>query len=156
MLNGRFIQKLTIMELFDVNSVKFSDFFQEGAGSERYFEGLPYQRGYGRHGSGVGAIFRSLIRYILPVLKRAAPVLKKEGLETGARILNDIAEGENVGEAVVKESKETAKNIARRVLKGEGRRRRRRRVSRKTKSSVRRSVGRRSRKKRRADSLGFY
>ena len=145
------------MEIYDVNNVKFSDFFQEGAGSERYFEGLPYQRGYGRHRSGVGAIFRSLIRYILPVLKRAAPVLKKEGLETGARILNDIAEGESVGEAVVKESKQTAKNIAQRVLTGEGRRRRRRRkVSRKTKSAVRRSVGRRTKKKRRADSLGFY
>lgn len=144
------------MELYDINSVKFSDFFQEGTGGERYFEGIPYQRGYGRHGSGVGAVFRSLIRHILPILKRAGPVLKQEGLETGARILNDIAQGEKVEEAIVKESKEGAKKLAQRVLTGEGRRRRRRKVSRKTKSSARRSVGRRTRKKRRADSLGFY
>ena len=147
---------------FDVNTVKWSDFFQEGDGRvDVYFEGVPYQRGWSKD-KGVGSVFRRLYRVILPVLKAAgpvlkaaAPVLKKEGLETTARILNNVAEGVPTKEAIVSEVKEGAKNIAKKVVQSGGRRKRKR--SRKPKELRGRLVPKNTaRKKRRVDTFGFY
>ena len=142
--------------IYDVDTVPYEDFFQEGGGDlsgGSYFEGIPYQRGYGRmYGDGFGSVFRSLIRVLWPLAKKAGKTVGKEGLETGARILHDVAQGTPVEEAVVKETKEGARNIARKFVrkqKGEGRKRR----SRKGRRGAKRS---RRTKRRRVDSLGFY
>uniref|UniRef100_A0A914I1F6 Uncharacterized protein n=1 Tax=Globodera rostochiensis TaxID=31243 RepID=A0A914I1F6_GLORO len=73
-----------------------------------YFEGLPtFQRGYGyflgvprQKGAGVGAVLRNLWRYLRPMISAAKPYaaniaadLGKEGLETGARVLNQVSKG---------------------------------------------------------------
>jgi len=135
---------------FDVNSVMFTDFFQDGGSRDIYFEGIPFQRGYGKeHRSGIGAVFRSLLRVLLPVMKKAGSVVKKEGLETGARILSDVAEGVPVKEAVVTEVKTGARNLAQKIQKGGGR-------SRKRRASRRRSAPKKVRRKRKVDALGFY
>jgi hypothetical protein len=139
---------------FDVNTVQFTDFFQEGGSRDIYFEGIPFQRGYGKeHRAGIGAVFRSLLRVLLPVMKKAGSAVKKEGLETGARILSDVAQGVPVKEAVVAEVKTGAKHLAEKALQRGGGRRRRR--SRKRKSAKRRSVSKKA-KRRKADTLGFY
>lgn len=154
--------------LFDISTVKWSDFFQEGGGP--YFEGVPYQRGFGnfsyvtrQNGAGLGSIFRSFMRYLLPMAKHVGKTVSKEGLETGARILHDIAGGQNVKEAVVTESKQGLRNVSNsikekmardRAQRGKGRRRRRG-ASRKKRPAPKRSVSRKAKRKK-LDSLGFY
>ena len=138
---------------FDVNSVLFTDFFQEGGSRDLYFEGIPFQRGYGKeHRAGIGAVFRSLLRVLLPVMKKAGSAVKKEGLETGARILSDVAQGVPIQDAVVEEVKTGAKHLAERAMQRGGRRRR----SRRRKSVGRRSVSKKAKRRKKADTLGFY
>lgn len=147
---------------FDPTSVVYEDFFQDGGGAYT-FEGFPYQRGYGvQYGAGVGNIFRSLLRFLMPYAKEAGKLIKTEGLHTGARILDDVAEGVKLKDALITESKVGLKNITgsainkMREQKGEGRKRKRR-----TSVKKRRIVGKSVpafvvKKRKRVDSLGFY
>ena len=64
-----------------------------GGGGGGYFEGMPYQRGH-----GIGSVFRSLMRFLLPLGKQAAASIGREGLETTSRVLNSIlASGNDSG-----------------------------------------------------------
>lgn len=67
-----------------------------------YFIGDPYQRGY-----GIGSIFRSLYRFLLPLGK----VVGREGLAFGGKVLDDIAKGQNPKEALVKHGSESLGNL---------------------------------------------
>ena len=100
---------------FDTSSVSLNDFIQIGSGGEiNYFKGLPpYQRGYGyrQRGAGIGAILRSLWRTLLPALKSAGSTVGKEALFTGSRILDKIAQGENVKESVLSEGRAGVGNL---------------------------------------------
>jgi hypothetical protein len=126
---------------------------QSGGGPIAYFEGFPYQRGYGyftgvprQRGHGVGAVLRNLWRYLRPLAMSAKPLavealkeIGKEGLESGVRALNAVAEGKKIGEAVVAETQEGAKRLAEKAIQrmqGKGRKRKRRLVSRKRESKV--------------------
>lgn len=62
----------------------FEGFYQRGGGGYTYFEGSPYQRG-----AGLGSVFRSLFRALVPLGKRAASAVGQEGLATAARVLNN-------------------------------------------------------------------
>lgn len=99
--------------IFDPESVSLDEFFQEGGGW--YFEGVPYQRGYGMRGAGFGNIFKTFLRFILPMAKKAGKTVGKEALTTGARILDNIAQGADLKTTVLAESKEGAKRVAKRV-----------------------------------------
>jgi len=105
---------------FDTRTVSYDDHvFQIGGGLNEednmlqepytYFRGInPYQRGYGftrQNGAGIGDILRGIWRYILPVIRRAGTSVGKEALITGERILDKIAEGGNVKEAIIEEGK---------------------------------------------------
>lgn len=94
---------------FDPSSVDWQTFFiqQQIGGGSAYFEGYPYQRGY-----GIGSIFRSLYRFLLPIGKE----IGREGLSLGGRLLDDLAKGQNPKEALVKESKQGLLNL---MQKGE-------------------------------------
>ncbi len=54
------------------------------------FVGYPYQRG-----AGLGNVFRSIFRAILPLAKRAGRTIGKQALSTGAQIASDVVAGEN-------------------------------------------------------------
>lgn len=145
---------------YDVDKIQLEDFFQEGYGG-LYFEGIPYQRGYGvQYGAGVGDIFRSFIRFLMPYARQAGHAIKKEGVATSTRILQDIAQGSNFKDAVLTESKAGFKNLKDKAVNkfkqqtGTGKRRKR---IHKNRSLIGRSVSRTAvNKRRRADSLGFY
>jgi hypothetical protein len=79
-----------------------------GGGALGYtaFIGMPYQRG-----AGVGAVFRTLMRYLLPIGKRVAGAVGREGLETGSRVLNQFLEGKELKETMVHEGKAGLKNL---------------------------------------------
>ena len=59
------------------------------------FYGARMQRGH-----GLGSIFSGLFRSIFPMLKRVAPVIGKEALQTGIDIVSDVAVGQTLKESV--------------------------------------------------------
>ena len=64
---------------------------QRGAG----FHGTPYQRG-----AGLGSLFRSLFRAILPVAKTAGRAIGKRALQAGADIASDMVAGKNLKQSM--------------------------------------------------------
>jgi len=90
--------------IFDGSNLSLNKFQQQyGSGPIAVFEGLPlYQRGYGnltarQRGAGVGAVLRTLWRYLKPLASTIKPLamnigkeLGKEGLSTTARVLNRV------------------------------------------------------------------
>ncbi|KAL3096323.1 hypothetical protein niasHT_025594 [Heterodera trifolii] len=119
-------------------------FKKQNGGGVSVFEGAPtFQRGYGyflgvprQKGAGVGSVLRNLWRYLRPMVSAARPYaaniaaeIGKEGLETGARFLNEVSKGGNIKDALVSEGKEGAKKLLDKasssLQKGSGRRKRR-------------------------------
>ncbi|KAL3080409.1 hypothetical protein niasHS_011568 [Heterodera schachtii] len=115
-----------------------------GGGPISVFEGAPtFQRGYGyflgvprQKGAGVGSVLRNLWRYLRPMVSAARPYaaniaaeIGKEGLETGARVLNEVSKGGSIRDALVSEGKEGAKKLLDKasssLQKGRGRKKRR-------------------------------
>ncbi|KAL3123684.1 hypothetical protein niasHT_002766 [Heterodera trifolii] len=118
-------------------------FKKQNGGGVNVFEGAPtFQRGYGyflgvprQKGAGVGSVLRNLWRYLRPMVSAARPYaaniaaeIGKEGLETGARVLNEVSKGGNIKDALVSEGKEGAKKLLDKasssLQKGSGRRKR--------------------------------
>lgn len=71
----------------------FDGFIQRGGGVSSgytYFEGIPYQRG-----AGVGSVFRSLFRVLMPLGKQALSAVGREGMATAARVLNNALQSDS-------------------------------------------------------------
>ncbi|KAL3079165.1 hypothetical protein niasHT_036218 [Heterodera trifolii] len=119
-------------------------FKKQNGGGVSVFEGAPtFQRGYGyflgvprQKGAGVGSVLRNLWRYLRPMVSAVRPYaaniaaeIGKEGLETGARFLNEVSKGGNIKDALVSEGKEGAKKLLDKasssLQKGRGRKKRR-------------------------------
>ena len=81
---------------------------QSGGGGVPYniFRGMAYQRG-----SGLGSVFRSFLRYLIPVGKKIGAAIGRQGLESGNRVLSDVLEGKDLKESVINESKAGLKNL---------------------------------------------
>ncbi|KAL3092071.1 hypothetical protein niasHS_004234 [Heterodera schachtii] len=67
-------------------------------GGYNIYRGLPYQRG-----AGVGAVFRSLMRYLLPIGKQIGSAIGRQGMESGNRVLTNVLEGKDLKESLVSE-----------------------------------------------------
>jgi hypothetical protein len=80
--------------------------FQTGNGTYSIFQGMPYQRG-----AGLGALFKSLFRFLLPIGKEVGAVIGQQGLESGTKILSNILEGHNIKETLRKEGKAGLKSL---------------------------------------------
>ena len=108
------------------------------------FRGSAWQQGY-----GLGGLFRSVARAVMPMVKSRAKALGKIALNAGANLLGDVASGKNLKEAAKARGKEAvnvAKNRAVKRLQtyaqtGSGRRRRR-------KTTVKKRSGRSKSRKR--------
>jgi len=79
---------------------------EEQVGGYNIFRGVPYQRG-----SGLGAVFRSFLRHLLPIGKQIGAAIGRQGLETGNRVLTNVLEGKDLKESLVTESKSGLKNL---------------------------------------------
>lgn len=129
--------------IYDPSSETYGDFFagQTGAGIS-YYTGTPFQRGYGmahyggmrQRGSGLGAVLRSMWRFIMPLARSAGNMLApyaaeigRESMATGARILRDVSEGVDLKESLKNHGREAIKNTVQRFQKGSGRRKTRKR-----------------------------
>ena len=75
---------------------------QKGGG----FKGLSYQRG-----AGLGSVFRSLFRAILPIAKSAGKAVGKRALKAGANIATDIVSGKPLKESLKQNGKEAAADL---------------------------------------------
>lgn len=108
--------------VFDTATVGYDDFMvQTGSGigeigdqvtegnhaSMQFFRGSsPYQRGYGvQDGSGIGDVFRGLLRIFLPIIRKVGTTVSAEALQTGQRVLDRFNEGQPLKDAFITEGK---------------------------------------------------
>jgi hypothetical protein len=94
---------------FDPIKVEWSSLTAGGdeqLGGYNIFRGVQYQRG-----SGLGSVFRSFLRYLVPIGKQIGMAVGHEGLRTGNRVLSNVLEGKDLKETLVNESKAGIKNL---------------------------------------------
>ncbi len=84
---------------------------QQGRGIS-VFRGSPWQMGHGQMGYGLGGLFRSFARSIMPMVKGGAKALGNIALKSGKNLLGDVLAGKkNVKEAAKARAVEAA-NVA--------------------------------------------
>lgn len=115
---------------------------QVGSGLNVY-AGPHIQRGH-----GLGSWFKSLIRYITPLIKPAAKAVGGEALRLGGRVYHDIQEGQDPEQAVKRNLRVSGRNLLNKAGDnlmtaqfGSGRRRKRKAV--KSSCSKKRKIKRR-------------
>ena len=79
---------------------------QYGGSNYSPFVGLPYQRG-----AGIGSIFRSLLRFLMPIGREAGAAIGRQGLESGVRVLSSVLDGRNVRQSLEHEGRAGLKNL---------------------------------------------
>jgi hypothetical protein len=162
--------------IFDGSKLSLDKFYQQGTGGISYFEGIPYQRGFGQisnyKGAGVGSVVRQIWRFLKPLASTISPIaaslgsaIGKEGLDTTARVLTKVVQGGDIKEALSGESKEGVKRLLEKATtklqEGRGRKRKssrpKTRIILKPSDIVGKTVPQKAiLKKKRLDSLGYY
>jgi hypothetical protein len=78
------------------------------------FRGSPWQAGYGQQiGYGLGSLFRSMARTVMPMVKSRAKALGNIALRSGADFVGNVLAGRNVKESAKARTVEAA-NVAKR------------------------------------------
>ena len=80
---------------------------QQGHGMT-VFRGSPWQLGHGQMGYGLGGLFRSIARTVMPMVKSGAKALGNIALNSGANFIGDVLAGKNVKEAAKARTREAA------------------------------------------------
>uniref|UniRef100_A0A1I8BWY2 ULP_PROTEASE domain-containing protein n=2 Tax=Meloidogyne hapla TaxID=6305 RepID=A0A1I8BWY2_MELHA len=62
-------------------------------------------------GSGLGSVFRSFLRYLIPYGKQIGSAIGKQGLESGSRVLTNVLEGKDLKETLIDEGKTGIKSL---------------------------------------------
>lgn len=78
-------------------------------GHGQYFQGAPYQRGYG--------LFGDIIRYVTPFVSKAGSYLGKQLLSTGTKVISDVASGKTFKQSTRERLKESGMKIKDDLLK---------------------------------------
>lgn len=119
-------------KLYDPNEENWGRFLtdseQRGYGNP-YFEGYPFQH-YNtlpQYGDGIGDVFKSIYRFLLPLGKQLSSSLGDEGLQMAHRVLSNVVKdpNNNLKDVFRKEAKTGIKNLLAKagdstVLKGSG------------------------------------
>lgn len=98
----------------------FKSYYLNQAGNGLpYFQGSPYQRGY-----GLGGIFRNIFKWVMPIVREHAfPIAKSVGKElfrTATNVAQDTLNGNDPKESVKHRLKESIRNISEKIHQGEG------------------------------------
>ena len=109
----------------DASRVMYEDYFMQKGNGTPIFIGTRGQRGH-----GLGSILGGFFRTAFPLLKRGLVIFGKHALRTGAKIANDVADGEKFGDSSRKRVRETINEVVPGVLDQSGSGKRRRRMSR--------------------------
>ena len=93
---------------------------QQGNGMP-VFVGGAWQRGhgltgFGQTGFGLGGLFRSMARVVMPMVKSGAKTMGKIALNTGANVLGDVLSGQNVKQAAKFRINEATKNVKKKAV----------------------------------------
>lgn len=90
------------------HKVDYTKYFQSqiGNGSIPVYQGLPVQHGY-----GLGNFIASAFRRAVPLLKRGAMFLGRKLLNTGSKIVTDVASGIPVKTSVQSRGKDAARDV---------------------------------------------
>ena len=75
------------------------------------FKDAACQRGY-----GIGGIFKGLGRTFAPVVEKGLLSLRKQALQSGVQVLDDISRGEDVKVAIKRRAVEEAKKMGKRSI----------------------------------------
>ena len=87
---------------------------QQGRGGMPVFRGSPWHAGYVQQtGYGLGGLFRSVARAVMPTVKSGAKALGNIAMKSGADFVGDVLAGRNVKEAAKAQTVEAA-NVAKR------------------------------------------
>ena len=90
-------------------------------GGSNVFQGSYYQRGHGmrriQYGSGIGGIFKVLLRSATPLVKEAAKIIGKEVISSGVGLLSDVAGGEGFKKSLKSRAKQAGRNSIRSGIK---------------------------------------
>ena len=79
---------------------------QVGGGAMPYFSGSRYQRGY-----GLGNIFGSIAKSVLPLLKSGAKTVGKQLLHLEIGFASDLLEGKNAKDAALSRAKRAGSKL---------------------------------------------
>ena len=71
-----------------------------------YFSGASFQHGY-----GLGRIFRSIAKTVMPLVKSGAKALGKDALKSGMAFASDVVAGKNVKQAAIDRAKSAGSNL---------------------------------------------
>ena len=71
---------------------------QQGRGMP-VFRGSAWQMGHGQNRYGLGGLFRSVARSVMPLVKSGAKALGNIALNSGANFVSDVLAGKNVKQA---------------------------------------------------------
>jgi hypothetical protein len=88
---------------------------QQGHGMS-VFRGSPWQVGHGQMGFGLGGLFRSFARAVMPMVMSGAKSLGKIAMESGKNFVGDVLAGKNVKEAAKARAKEAANKAKEKVV----------------------------------------
>ncbi len=83
---------------------------QQGRGIS-VVRGSPWQMGHGQMGYGLGGLFCSVARSVMPMVKSGAKALGNIALNSGKNVLGDVLAGQNIKEAAKARAVEAA-NVA--------------------------------------------
>jgi len=85
----------------------------KAGGGMLFYSGAQYQRGH-----GLGCIFASIGRAVLPLVKSGAKAVGRKVLKSGTRIASDVLAGENVKRAAIRHAKQAGSNLLHRAVGG--------------------------------------
>ena len=71
-----------------------------------YFAGARVQQGY-----GLGNLFSSIAKSVLPLVKKGAKTLEKQVLQSGVDFASDVLQGKNVKQAAIDQAKAAGTNL---------------------------------------------
>lgn len=90
------------------------DYFNNQSGKGlNVFRGVRHMRGNGLFGS----LLRGLGRAFVPLLKSGGKAILKEGLNTGARVMSDVASGHNFKTSLKRRGREVGERLYERAVK---------------------------------------
>lgn len=93
---------------WDLLLINAQNEFPQFGGSAAYpvFHGYPYQRG-----AGIGALFKSVLRFLMPLGKEAGLAIGRQGMESTSRLLSNVLEGKPLKEALQEQTRTGVQNL---------------------------------------------
>ena len=94
--------------VYSCNSASYEKYYLDQVGHGQYFSGAAFQRGY-----GLGNIFASLGKALLPLVKSGAKAIGKQALKSGVAFASDVLAGKSVKQAALERTKQAGSTLLR-------------------------------------------